>query len=109
MTAGSDVDNAPQELIVSCIDKGLSVLGESGRRALYFHIESKFGVTKDDIPEKPQEFVSALRTLFGEGATILEVAIAREIRSNIFRLSDRGLIEVAEEAVNQLLSLDYSE
>ncbi len=68
-----------RRIVQDAIDRALSVLGENGKRALYFHLENSFGVRRSEIPDKPEIFSQALRTIFGPGSAILEQSIVREL------------------------------
>ncbi|HVX02937.1 MAG TPA: hypothetical protein VHA09_07255 [Nitrososphaera sp.] len=47
----------------------------------YYHLES-VGVRRDEILDKPEQFVDALYDIFGNGATLIESAIISEIRTS---------------------------
>ena len=66
--------NAPKdfnELLVEAIDSGLSSLGESPKAAIYFLLESKFGIQKHEIPNKLEAFSRALEKVFKDGTQCL--------------------------------------
>ena len=62
------------------IEDVLKVIGMDNLSVLYYHLE-KLGVKKHEIPDKPAEFSNALRLIFGQAATILEMQIASTIAS----------------------------
>jgi len=39
----------------------LLTLGESGRKAVYFHLQNLHSLKREDVPEKPEVFVEGLR------------------------------------------------
>lgn len=47
----------------------------------YYHLES-VGVRRDEILDKPEQFVDALYDIFGNGAALIEGAIISEIRTS---------------------------
>jgi hypothetical protein len=57
--------------LLEAVDEGFLALGGSVRRALYWHLENRFPLRRDKIPNRPGEFSEALKNMFGAGAEIL--------------------------------------
>jgi hypothetical protein len=77
-----DAEKKPQnfeEVLLEAIDEGLSVLGESSKQALYFHLEKTFKMNRRDIPYRIEEFTDAVEKIFGKGARILEIQIMKSL------------------------------
>lgn len=55
------------KLLLAAVDEGLSILGESSKKAIYFHLERNFGIKKDEIPSKVEVFSEALEQIFRAG------------------------------------------
>ena len=72
-----------ERLLLKAIDEGLSSLGDSPKRVVYFYIEKKFDIKKRDIPYKVEEFVDALEKIFGLGAKFLEILIIKRLYEEI--------------------------
>ena len=66
-----------EELLLEAIDEGLSLLGESSKQAVYFHLEKDCKINSQDIPYKIEEFTDAFERIFGNGAKILEIRIMK--------------------------------
>ncbi len=66
-----------EEILLEAINDGLSLLGESGRQAVYYHLEKNFQIKKQDIPYKIEEFTDAIERIFGNGAKIIEIRIMK--------------------------------
>ena len=66
-----------EELLLEAIDEGLSLLGETPKEAVYFHLEKTFKINRLDIPYKIEEFTDAIEKIFGTGAKILEIQIMK--------------------------------
>ena len=64
-------------LLLEAIDEGLSLLGESAKQVVYFHLEKNFKINRQDIPYKIKEFTDAIEKIFGNGAKILEIHIIK--------------------------------
>ncbi len=69
-----------EKLLLEAIDEGLSSLGESPKRAIYYHLEKSFSIKKQEIPYKVEAFVDAIERIFGSGADFLEILIMKRFR-----------------------------
>ena len=67
------------KIIEEAVDKTLDVLGKSAKQALYYHLEHTFGINRNEIAEKPEEFIDVLYKIFGPAAEMLEKSIVREL------------------------------
>jgi len=70
-------------LLVSAIDEALNSLGESVKQSIYFHIENKFTVERNEIPENLEEFQGGLEKIFGAGARFIEILIMKNLHTKI--------------------------
>ena len=68
------------ELILRCVEEGLSCLGEDGKSVVLWLWETKLAMGKKHIPTHAKEFSALLSITFGPGAEILESRIVKEIR-----------------------------
>jgi hypothetical protein len=57
--------------LLEAVDEGFLALGVSVRQALYWRLENRFSIKRDEIPNKPKEFAEALKNIFGAGTEIL--------------------------------------
>ena len=71
------------ELLLTAIDEALTSLGESVRQSIYFHIESKFCVPRQDIPDNLNQFQEGLEKIFGAGARFIEILIMKNLHAKI--------------------------
>ena len=71
------------KLLVSAIDEALTSLGESVKQSIYFHIENKFKVARNDIPENLEDFQGGLEKIFGTGARFIEILIMKNLHTKI--------------------------
>jgi len=69
--------------LIEAIEETLTSLGEPVKNALYFNLESNFGISKEDIPRKISDFSSILHKLFGLGASRLEVKFMKNLNDKI--------------------------
>lgn len=79
-------------LLLRSIDEALNSMGESVSQSIYFHIEDKFGIVKDEIPVKLQEFQEGLKEMFGAGAQFIEILIMKNLHMNT-----GGLVKIKTE------------
>jgi hypothetical protein len=66
-----------EKLLQEAIDEGFSMLGESAKKAIYFHLEKIYKMNRRDIPVRIEEFINAIEEIFGTGAKILEIQIMK--------------------------------
>jgi len=71
--------------LLNAIDEALNSLGESVKQSIYFHIENKFSVTRNEIPRNLQGFQVGLEKIFGTGARFIEILIMKNLHSKIGR------------------------
>ena len=71
------------KLLVSAIDEALNSLGESVKQSIYFHIENKFKVPRNKIPENLEEFQGGLEKIFGAGAQFIEILIMKNLHTKV--------------------------
>jgi hypothetical protein len=68
-----------QKLFLEAVDDAFSSLGDSARQAIYFHLETKFRMPRDEIPSRPEDFESGLEKIFGAGTRYLEILIMKRL------------------------------
>jgi len=68
-----------EDTLLRAVDFAFCSLGKSCRRALYFHLETTFRLSRRQIPERFDEFDEALETIFRSGASFLEKLILRRL------------------------------
>ena len=72
-----------EKILIEAVDEGLSSLGESSKKAIYFHLDKNFNIKKQEIPEKIEAFAGAVENIFGLGANFLEIAIMRQLHAKV--------------------------
>jgi hypothetical protein len=73
------------KLLMDSIDEALLSLGESACQSIYFHIEKKFIVSRDEIPSDLEHFQLALEKIFGIGSRFIEILIMKNLYAKIGR------------------------
>ena len=68
-----------RNILLKAVEEGLSSLGNSPKQAIFFHLETSFEISKDNIPANLTEFSKALEKIFGLGAVYLEKLIAKRL------------------------------
>ena len=59
-------------IVIMAIDHGLSVLGDSPKKALFFYLEKEFGLALQEIPKNIAVFEETLKKFFGLGYNSLD-------------------------------------
>ena len=71
------------KLVVDTIDTVFSSLGESCREAVYFHMKNAYGISREDIPLRIDDFADALEGMFGPGSKLIEIEIMKLLFSKV--------------------------
>jgi len=80
----ANIDREFRSLLLEAVDEALSMLGETSREAIFFFIEEKFGLRKEEIPQNLEEFSNALRMIFGDvGCYFLEEQILNRLYARL--------------------------
>ncbi|MBO3840999.1 MAG: DUF3227 domain-containing protein [Candidatus Brockarchaeota archaeon] len=85
----------PSDRVLKCVDKGLSRLGGTVKHVVYWYIENEYGLKREEIPEKPEEFVKGLEKMYGPGARVIELNILKEF-SEEFGVACESLVEAVK-------------
>lgn len=67
------------KLLLEVVDDALSSLGESAKLSIYFHLENRFKVAKNEIPNRLQDFNDGLEKIFGIGSHFIEILIMKNL------------------------------
>ena len=71
-----------RELLIESIDEALCSLGEPVKNTIYQHLND-FKITKNNIPDRMEEFSELLHKVFGLGASRLEVRFIKNLNAKI--------------------------
>jgi hypothetical protein len=72
-----------ETILLEAVDDAFSTLGKSVKTSIYFHLEHKFIIPKQDIPYRIDDFSNALEQIFGLAAKHLEILIMKKLREKI--------------------------
>ena len=73
-----------EEIFDLAVDKAMLLLGESGKQAIYYHLEEILGLERGSWHNHVEEFAEAVEQIFGRpGAQLLLKAIAKELYLNL--------------------------
>jgi hypothetical protein len=68
-----------EELLSEAVDEALSSLGESAKQVIYYYLENSFNLNKEEIPNRINDFATAIERFFGIGANLLETSILKQL------------------------------
>ena len=89
-------ESALEKKIMQCVDDGLEVLGDGGKKAIYYYLEKNLRLKQEEIPKKPKIFCRGLTLMFGgEGAGIIEKWIIEKLKMS-FDLKQQSKITFAK-------------
>jgi hypothetical protein len=72
-----------EKLLIEAVDEALASLGESAKQAIYFHLENKFKISRNEIPHHVEDFCEGLEKIFGLGAQFLEILVMKKLYERI--------------------------
>ncbi|MEM3875125.1 MAG: hypothetical protein QXU45_08355 [Candidatus Bathyarchaeia archaeon] len=72
-----------EEIFLEAVDEALASLGESAKQSIYYHLEEKFKIPRNEIPKRIGDFAEGLEKIFGIGARFLEILIMRKLYDRI--------------------------
>jgi len=72
-----------EDFLQDSIDEAFSSLGEAVKTSIYFHLEHKFTITRQEIPWRIADFSDALERIFGLGAKHLELLIMKKLYEKV--------------------------
>ena len=72
-----------ETVMVDTVDEVFSSLGPSCRQAIYFQLEKKFRIRRNEIALKITDFAYAIEQIFGGGAKFIELKIIEALHGKI--------------------------
>lgn len=72
-----------ERLLLEAVDEALVSLGASARKAIYFHLENRFKIARNEIPDHVEAFSKGLENIFGVGAQFLEILMMKKLHERI--------------------------
>jgi len=69
--------------LIKAANEDLLTLGENGREAVHFHLQSLCFLKKEDVPNKPGAFDEALRKILGVGTEVIERSVVKKFYSKL--------------------------
>ncbi len=76
-------EKAFQKILLEAVDSAFLSLGDSAKHSIYFHLENKFKIAKDEIPRRVEDFNDGLTSIFGPGTQFLEILIMKKLYEKV--------------------------
>jgi hypothetical protein len=70
-------------LLLEALDEAFLALGQNVKFSVYFYLETKFSLPRQDIPDRIEDFTEGLRKIFGNAAAPLEILIMKSLNKKI--------------------------
>ena len=86
--------------IMKAVDESLASFGETVRKVVYSQMQNNYNISKQEIPNRIEEFAAAIEEIFGIGARLIEVKIIETLHTKA-----KGFLYVPKE--EDLLFKDY--
>jgi len=71
------------KVLIEAVDDGLLILGESARKAIYYHLEKEHSLKREEVLENLEVFAKGLEDMFGAGALVIEKSILANLHSKL--------------------------
>jgi hypothetical protein len=72
-----------EEYLLAAIDEAFNSIGEKCKETIYHHLEKKYKLNKNDIPDRIEDFLESIEGMFGLGAKVLEMRIMKNLYQKI--------------------------
>ena len=72
-----------ETILTAAFNESLLAFGESIPQIVYSQLENKFYIRKEEVPHKIEAFVSAIESIFGESALLVETKIMENLHGKI--------------------------
>jgi hypothetical protein len=88
------------------VDKGLDAFGENVHAVVYYELKNSFGISRQEIPQKPELLVQTIDKIFGVGSAAVSRAIRTELESafQIRGLRNKDLLSALKIAHREALA-----
>ena len=60
------------DIVLSCIDRALNIVGGSGKQVVYEALEDRYGIGRDQIPEHPEYLIKVMKIYLGRAGDAVE-------------------------------------
>ncbi len=71
------------QVLLDCVDEGLSVLGNEPRQAVYQYLATIHSLDREEIPDKIDEFATGLKKALGGASRVIERLILKKLFQKI--------------------------
>ena len=71
------------QVLLDCVDEGLSVLGSEPRQAVYQYLATIHSLEREQIPDKVDEFAAGLKKALGGASRVIERLILKKLFQRI--------------------------
>jgi len=72
-----------EAILLQSIDEALLTLGQNVKMSIYFHLQTKFGLPKQEIPNRITDFSNALEKIFGAASKKIEILIMKFLNDKV--------------------------
>ncbi len=97
------------QLLIACVDEGLSVLGTEPRLAVYQFLFTICSLQREEIPDKVEEFAAGLRKALGGASRVMERIILRKLFQKIgSSFKETPVLEFAEYVIEARRRFDLA-
>jgi hypothetical protein len=103
LTLNEEAKTPFENIITQAIDDVLSAFGDVNKQAIYRHLEYRYGITREAIPFKIEDFATAIEKTFGSVAKLIEIKIIESLHAKCIDFSyfpEKGELDFIEFVYN---------
>lgn len=102
-------DGYKDTLILNAIEKGLDVLGESPKQAIWVYLETQYDINRNELPINVKEFQNALQKIFGLGYNFLDGIFCKYLKEETEEdfLDCNSFVECVEQLQRRKSIINY--
>jgi hypothetical protein len=85
------------QILLDCVDEGLSVLGNEPRQAVYQYLATIQSLDREQVPDKVDEFSAGLKKALGGASRVIERLILKKLFQKVgFTFRETADLEFAD-------------
>lgn len=93
-------DESFNQLLLECVDDGLSVLGQEPEQAVYHFLLTICSLPREEIPNHVEDFASGLKKALGGASKVIERVILRKL----FERTGSAFRELPDSSFNEYVA-----
>lgn len=103
------IEGEINEIVASSIDKSLDKIGRGFKDIFYWSLENRVGVKRNEIADRPEEFVMYLDKMFAKGSSLVKEEMKVQVTMDLgIPWSDKSLAGLIRYAAREGSDVEFS-